>query len=374
MRSPARTVHPMLPSRPAGRFRATAAVLALAVVALGGCGAGDSADSAVAGSEAAPAAGSGADLTSKGSEGSSAAGVTEEQAQQDTVGGAAPGLGAVGVSDVAASVADRKLARRADISVTVKDVDAAATKVRAIASAAKGLVLAESVASESDIEATGGFSSITISVPTDQLDATLDEVAAIGKVHSRNTSTEDVTAQVVDTQSRLKTMQASVERVRALMAQATKLGEIVTLEAELSRRQADLEALQSQLANLEDSVALAPIDVRLSTDEQVLADAVDDTGFLAGLAAGWRAFTGSVTVLLTVLGALLPFAVAGALVITPAVFWLRRRRVQGVVPVPAGGLVPAAAGAGVAGSAVAGSSTAGSAVAGQAPTQPPAAN
>jgi hypothetical protein len=246
MRSPARTVHPTLPSRPAGRFRATAAVLALAVVAVSGCGASGWGDSGSADSEAAPAAGSGADLTSKGSEEGGAA-VTGEQSQQDTVGGAAPAPAAVDSTDVAASVADRKLARRADISVTVKDVDAAATKVRAIASAAQGLVLAESVASESDIAATGGFSSITISVPTDQLDATLDKVAAIGKVHSRNTSTEDVTAQVVDTQSRLKTMQASVDRVRALMLQATKLGEIVTLEAELSRRQADLEALQSQL-------------------------------------------------------------------------------------------------------------------------------
>ncbi len=347
MRSPARTVHPLLRSRPAGRFRATAAVLALGLVALGGCSAGGSADSAPAMGDAAEAAsggGSGADLQSQFSD-EQTAGASGAQVEQETVSGSAPELAAANSVDVAASVADRELARRADISVTVKDVDAATTKVRAIASAANGLVLAESVASESDIEATG-FSSITISVPTDQLDATLDEVAAIGKVHSRNTSTQDVTAQVVDTQSRLKTMQASVDRVRALMLQATKLGEIVTLEAELSRRQADLEALQSQLARLQDSVALAPIEVRLSTDEQVLADAVDDTGFLAGLSAGWRAFTGSVTVLLTVLGALLPFAVAGMLVIAPGVLWLRRRRVSGTDPVPTGGLVPAAAGSG----------------------------
>ena len=118
-------------------------------------------------------------------------------------------------------------------------------------------------------------------------------------MHSRNASTDDVTAQYVDTESRVKTMQASVDRVRALMSQATKLGEIVALEAELSRRQADLEATQSQLAALKDSVALAPVEVRLSTDEQVLAEADDSTGFLAGLKAGWTAFTGSVTVLLT---------------------------------------------------------------------------
>ena len=89
-------------------------------------------------------------------------------------------------------------------------------------------------------------------------------------------------------------MQASVDRVRALMSQATKLADIVTLEAELSRRQADLEATQTQLAALEDAVSLAPVEVRLSTDEKVLEEADDDTGFLAGLTAGWTAFTGSV--------------------------------------------------------------------------------
>ena len=176
-------------------------------------------------------------------------------------------------------------------------------------------------------------------MPTAELDATLDRLAELGKVHSRNATTDDVTAQYVDTESRVKTMQASVDRVRALMSQATKLGEIVALEAELSRRQADLEATQSQLAALEDSVAQSPVEVRLSTDEQVLEEADDSTGFLAGLEAGWTAFTGSVTVLLTALGAVLPFAVVAALVLVPLLVWLRRRAPR--TPAPTQPAVPA---------------------------------
>ena len=105
---------------------------------------------------------------------------------------------------VAPAVYDRKLARRADISVTVPDVDAAAAKVRVIAASAKGMVVAEAISSEPDDPALGGFSTITISVPTDQLDATLDRLAELGKVHSRNASTDDVTAQYVDTESRVQ--------------------------------------------------------------------------------------------------------------------------------------------------------------------------
>ena len=306
---------------PHRRLSSAAAALAigLGLVALTGCG--GSSDSGAA---------SGASVVDGRSQsaGSDAAGGTSGGAAADQpaeASGAGNASGTKAGSPVSAVAYDRKLTRRADISITVPDVDAAASKVRSIATSANGMVLAEAISSEPDDATTGGFSTITITVPTDQLDATLDRLSALGKVHSRNASTDDVTGQYVDTEARVKTMQASVERVRALMAQATKLGDIVSLEAELSRRQADLESTESQLAALKDAVALSPVEVRLSTDEQVLQQAEPETGFLAGLKAGWGAFTGSVTVLLTVLGALLPFAVVLALVLVPLVVWLRRR-------------------------------------------------
>ena len=315
-------------ARPTSRLTSAVAALAIGMglVALSGCSSGDSSaatDASVAGAGSSDSAGSGADGSVK-REGAAVAAVPDGAPDS-----AAKPAGAAAVTAVAY---DRKLARRADISITVSDVDAAAAKVRAIAASAQGLVTAEAISSEPDVSGSGGFSTITISVPTADLDATLDQLAKLGKVHSRNASTDDVTAQYVDTEARVKTMQASVDRVRALMSRATKLGDVVALEAELSRRQADLEATQSQLAALKDSVALSPVEVRLSTDEQVLQQADDSTGFIAGLKAGWGAFTGSVTVLLTALGAVLPFAVVVALVLVPLLVWLRRRVTRSPAP------------------------------------------
>ena len=327
-----------IPVRPARRLTSAAAALAIGtgLLALAGCSGNTASDSsgaagsAAVGSAAEPADG---DTSGAGTSGTSSDGAVKAESNDS----------AARVAAVAPAVYDRKLARRADISITVPDVDAAAAKVRVIAASAKGLVVAEAISSEPDDPALGGFSTITISVPTDSLDATLDQLAGLGKVHSRNASTDDVTAQYVDTESRVKTMQASVERVRALMSQATKLGDIVALEGELSRRQADLEATQTQLAALKDAVALAPVEVRLSTDEKVLAQPDDETGFLAGLKSGWSAFTASVTVLLTALGALLPFAVVAALVLVPLFVWLRRRSSSTSVPAPAAVEAPPAA-------------------------------
>jgi hypothetical protein len=318
-----------VPARPTSRLTSVVAALAIGMglVALSGCSSGDSSaatDATVASAGSSDSAGSGADSSVK-REGDALAAVPDGAPDS----AAKPADAAAAVTAVAY---DRKLARRADISITVSDVDAAAVKVRAIAASAQGLVTAEAISSEPDVSGAGGFSTITISVPTADLDATLDQLAKLGKVYSRNASTDDVTAQYVDTEARVKTMQASVDRVRALMSQATKLGDVVALEAELSRRQADLESTQSQLAALKDSVALSPVEVRLSTDEQVLQEADDSTGFLAGLKAGWGAFTGSVTVLLTALGAVLPFAVVAALVLVPLLVWLRRRSTRSPAP------------------------------------------
>ncbi|KRE62955.1 DUF4349 domain-containing protein [Nostocoides sp. Soil756] len=341
------TRHPSRPSRLVG----VALAGSLALVAATACGAGGDSSSA-SGGQAAPPAQSRADLADTGAAAAPDA--------VDKAAGTAKGATAERAS-VLPDVADRKLARRADIGLRVKDVSAAAARLRDIAAAAGGIVVAEQVSSdpEAPVEPgpsvdpaptdlpkepatpvpAPGYGTVTISVPAERLDATLDQVATIGSVLSRRTSTDDVTARYVDTASRVATMKASVERVRALMSRADKLADVVTLEAELSRRQADLEAMEQQLAALDDQVALAPISVSLSTAATPVTTE-DTTGFLAGLAAGWSAFTTSVRVLLTLLGALLPFAVALALVLVPVGYWWRRRR-SGVVPVAVPPTTPA---------------------------------
>ncbi len=241
-----------------------------------------------------------------------------------------------------------KLTKSASLDLRVKDINAAAVRVRGIAIGLQALVLGEQIGnggpkpvplSGNDGSSRGydGFGTLTLSVPADKLDTALDQLAKIGTVLQRNTSSQDVTSQYVDTQSRLKTMTASVARVRALMAQAKDLGQVVALEGELSRREADLESLQSQLDALKTSVDRSTLAVSLSTPGN---EQVTDSGFVAGLRSGWDAFTASASGLFTAIGAVLPFAAFLALFAAPLWGWWRRRRADqpAVVPVhtPAG--------------------------------------
>jgi len=228
-----------------------------------------------------------------------------------------------------------KLTRSASLEIRVKNIGTAATSVRSIASGLQGLVLSEQIGNggivdpgplKDGTEPFAGTGTLTLSVPAEKLDIALDQLARIGTVLQRSSSSQDVTSQYVDTQSRLKTMRASVERVRALMARAKDLGQVVALESEMSRREADLESLESQMDALKNSVERSTLTVSLSTPSSIEPAATNS--FLAGLSSGWAAFASSAGGLFTAVGASLPFALFFALLGMPVWTWWRRRRAQ----------------------------------------------
>ncbi|WP_404383082.1 DUF4349 domain-containing protein [Knoellia locipacati] len=251
-------------------------------------------------------------------------------------------VGAVSPESARASVG-QKLVRRAHLQLKVDSMVVAASRIRSIAAQQSGVVITEELYSGEQQDTSGA---ITISVPANQVDATIALIEKVGDVQFRNSSSEDVTGTYVDTEARVKSMTASVARIRDLLSRASTVNDLVALENELSQRQAELDALTAQLASLKDSVAMSPISITLSTDDY---EPVAAGGFMSGLKSGWKAFAASVAVLTTVVGAVLPFAVAFGLVLAPLFWWLRRHRAGAalVTPVapagPAGPAPPASA-------------------------------
>ena len=253
----------------------------------------------------------------------------------------AGGQGSVAPETVRAGTGD-KLVRRANLQLKVDSLRGSAERIRSIATTQGGSVLSEELySSEGAGVDTAG--SITISVPASSLDSTIGLIEKVGDVQFRSSSSEDVTATYVDTEARVTSLTESVGRIRDLLATAKNISDLVALENELSRRQAELDALTAQLANLKDAVAMSPISITLSTDD---FEPVTAGGFLSGLRSGWSAFLTSLSVLATALGAVLPVALAGALVGVPVAMWWRRRRVGPVPALAHPGATPPSASAG----------------------------
>ncbi|SOD69034.1 protein of unknown function [Streptomyces sp. 1222.2] len=244
--------------------------------------------------------------------------------------GADSGRSGAGESDAPAAIAPSHIIRTATLTVRVKDVPKALDEARTAVETAGGFVGSESTTRDGkDRERTR----VVLRVPSEKYEQVLGELEGTGKLIERKTKAEDVTDQVVDVESRIRTQRASVARIRELMDRAGKLSDVVTLEGELSSRQADLESLLGRQKSLKDRTSLATITLSLSeTAVKKAAKADDEPGFLDALAGGWNAFVAVFRWLAMALAAILPFAVATAVLVF---LWLRFTRARR--PAPAAG-------------------------------------
>jgi Flp pilus assembly protein TadB len=165
----------------------------------------------------------------------------------------------------------------------------------------------------------------------------MDELAEIGRTVRADRSSEDVTTEVIDVDSRVATAEASLARLQRFLRQAERVEDMIRLESEIATRQAELESMKAQQTYLRDQTSLATITVRLRTPDAPPAAPPDDAGFLTGLTNGWAALRTVLVGLATVTGAMLPFVVAIGVLAVPALLLVRtaRRRRQPAAPPPA---------------------------------------
>ncbi|WP_116951470.1 DUF4349 domain-containing protein [Jiangella endophytica] len=299
-------------------------ITVLAVLALAGCGGDDGGADSAGGSADVPAAEAPAE-----SNGDAAAPDGAPEGGDDAADAAQSDGGAL--ANIASVVDGRSIIYTIDLAIGTDDVVAAANRAAAIATTAGGFVADEQVSGDENAV-------LTLKIPSDGHQQSVTELETLGDVTNRSRGTEDVTQEVVDVASRIESQRASITRIRALLADASQLTDVVSIESELATREADLDALLSRQEQLAGLTAMATVTLHLyeTGEEPPQEDDDDDGGFLAGLAGGWDAFVTVGSGFLTALGAVLPFAALAALIGVPAYRVVRRRRDQApaATPVP----------------------------------------
>lgn len=175
------------------------------------------------------------------------------------------------------------------------------------------------------VDGNKGSSSLTLRIPAESLDATLEKLGELGEVIEISTAAENVTAQVKDVDSRVKSLQASVDRLTALLATATDVDQLVSIESSLTSRQGDLESMLTQQRSLADQVSLATITLSFISEADAPPPPAPVT-FLTGLEAGWNAFTGFISGLVVVIGVLIPWLVFFGIIAAVVIVIVRMRR------------------------------------------------
>jgi hypothetical protein len=175
--------------------------------------------------------------------------------------------------------------------------------------------------------------SFVIKLPPENVDAAIADLDTVGLRRTASQGTEDVTGQVVDIDARLVTAQASLERVRKLLESATDLGQILSLESQLTERETLVEQYTAMKRALSDRVSLATLRVQLTlspvpvaTETDVIEPKPEKPSISKAFESGWNGFLTAIAAVLIFIGYTAPFIVVGLIGAAVLIPISRRRR------------------------------------------------
>jgi len=160
--------------------------------------------------------------------------------------------------------ARRQLIRTGRMELRVEDFGTADTEVRAVAESHGGFVSDFSQHTAERHNETWTRGTIVVRVPGDSFQAAVSDLRGVGEVRNVETSTNDVTDQLVDIEARLENLRAERDRLRTLYDEANETEDVLAVQSELARVQEEIERLEAQQRRLEERVAYATITVRLA--------------------------------------------------------------------------------------------------------------
>jgi hypothetical protein len=107
--------------------------------------------------------------------------------------------------------------------------------------------------------------SVTYRIPAGQWDAALSALRGLAdKVLGEQTQSQDVTGDVADLGARIANLKATELALQAIMAKATKIDDVLAVEAQLSSVQGQIEQLTTQQQHLQGQAAFSTLTVTFS--------------------------------------------------------------------------------------------------------------
>ena len=165
---------------------------------------------------------------------------------------------------------ERVVLKSAEITISVAKPNDSMKEISDMAARLGGFVVNSYTWKDQDYSSgrTYDRATVTIRVPAEKLDATLAEIRAMSAngsegVISESQSGQDVTADFVDSESRLRNLKAAEAQLMELMEDTTDLSSTMEVFRELTNIRGQIEVLQGHINYLKESADLSSIAVTL---------------------------------------------------------------------------------------------------------------
>ena len=103
----------------------------------------------------------------------------------------------------------------------------------------------------------------TVRVPVQNFKSMTGSLTSLGNVYDEKTTSKNITAQFIDTQSRLKAFKTEEDRLLAMLGKASTVQEMITIESRLSDIRYQIESLTSTLQNWQNQVDFSTVTLHL---------------------------------------------------------------------------------------------------------------
>lgn len=195
-------------------------------------------------------------------------------------------------------IAERRVVKRAELTVDVEDAVKTSAHIAARAEAMGGYVSSSVVGRNREGR---NEVRITVRVSADHFTTLVEEIEELGTLVTRQISSADVTEEYVDLEARISNLRHQEKRLLEIVSQAQTVEDLLKVEKEIERVRGEIESLTARLNLLRNQADYATVSTYLRSTP--LAGAGVSTSGVQGLwGKAVRALYGSLTVLIGAAG------------------------------------------------------------------------
>jgi hypothetical protein len=174
-------------------------------------------------------------------------------------------------SAIPAAAAQRIVIKNADLAIVVADVEGRMKNIQTMAEQMGGFVVSSNLGqSYTNTNVKVPEAQIVVRVPAEKLDEAMNQIKKDAvEVQSENITGQDVTAEYVDLQSRLKNYEAAEAQLNDILKTATKTEDVVNIFNQLVYYREQIELVKGQIKYYDEAASLSAITVRIIAQETI---------------------------------------------------------------------------------------------------------
>jgi hypothetical protein len=174
-------------------------------------------------------------------------------------------------SGVSPAAIERIVIKNADMAIVVADVEGRMKNIQVMAQQMGGFVVSSNLYQNyTNTNVKVPEAQIVIRIPSEKLEEAMNQIKKdTVEIQTENISGQDVTAEYVDLQSRLKNYEAAEAQLNDILKNATDTEDVVNIFNQLVYYREQIELVKGQIKYYEEAAALSAISIRIIAEETI---------------------------------------------------------------------------------------------------------